>query len=153
MRTIYFPLLGLCTCSARGSVGQRGFLPSPSQRRGQSEAAKGPWLLNVLCFSLQPAGFKPSIVRLPVTKESQRRPQPGFPKVFFFLQLELTIPWPKPPSCLFLSLRTTVSFNRGRVLPNLKVRFPSPSSSTPTPRARELEKKKTDYLASRTKPL
>ena len=64
-------MLGLCTCSAMGSVSCWGFLPSLSEWHGQSEAAKGPWLLNVLCSSFQSASFKPSVVRLPATKERQ----------------------------------------------------------------------------------
>ena len=81
---LHFLMLGLCTCSAMGSASCWGFLPSLSERHGQSEAAKGPRLLNVLCSSFQSAGFKLSVVRLPVTKESQGAQQPGFLKIFFF---------------------------------------------------------------------
>lgn len=108
---LHFLMLGLCTCSVMGSASCWGFLPSLSKRHGQSEAAKGPRLLNVLCSSFQSAGFKLSVVRLPVTKESQGAQQPGFLKIFFFpLPTELTNPWPKPLSCPFLSLCATVFF-------------------------------------------
>lgn len=88
---------------SQGLKASRAFFSIPPSSRGHL-VAKGLRLPNDLCFSLRSAGFKPSIIRLPRTKASPPpHPQPGFLKIIFPLELELTISWPKPGSCLYAS--------------------------------------------------